>query len=219
MPVLADVILRGTRGSQPAASAVAAGTLYCVTDESDIVERSTGAAWQSYSPAASGGGTVTTTGSPANGNLTKFTGATSISNADLTGDVTTSGGVATTAKTALKTGALGIVIDGGGSAITTGVKGDLYCTFACTITAVTMLADQSGSIVVDIWKDTYANYPPTVADTITASAKPTISTATKSQDTTLTGWTTSVSAGDTLRFNVDSATTVQRVTLTLTVTK
>jgi hypothetical protein len=43
-----------------------------------------------------GTGTVTTTGSPANGNLAKFTGATSVSNADLTGDVTTSGGVATT---------------------------------------------------------------------------------------------------------------------------
>lgn len=41
-------------------------------------------------------GTVTTTGSPASGNLTKFSGATSITNADLTGDVTTSGTVATT---------------------------------------------------------------------------------------------------------------------------
>src|SRR6185503_2752511 len=30
-----------------------------------------------------GGGTVTTTGSPANGNLTKFSGATSITNGDL----------------------------------------------------------------------------------------------------------------------------------------
>ncbi len=47
-------------------------------------------------PAGTGTGTVTTTGSPASGNLTKFTGATSISNADLTGDVTTSGTVATT---------------------------------------------------------------------------------------------------------------------------
>jgi hypothetical protein len=42
-----------------------------------------------------GGGTVTTTGSPASGNLAKFSGATSITNADLTGDVTTSGGVVT----------------------------------------------------------------------------------------------------------------------------
>lgn len=107
------------------------------------------------------------------------------------------------------------VIDGGGSAITTGVKGDLEIPFACTIQRATLLADQSGSIVVDIWKDTYANYPPTGADTITASAKPTISTATKSQDSTLTGWTTTIAAGDTLRFNVDSITTCTRVTLSL----
>lgn len=114
--------------------------------------------------------------------------------------------------------AITFAIDGGGSALTTGVKADVYVPYACTITAVTMLADQSGSCVVDIWKDSYANYPPTVADSITASAKPTISAATKSQDTTLTGWTTSISAGDTLRFNIDSASTLTRLTLALTVT-
>jgi hypothetical protein len=114
---------------------------------------------------------------------------------------------------------LTFIIDGGGSAITTGIKGDLEIPFACTIEAVTLLADQSGSIVVDIWKDTYANFPPTVADTITASAKPTLSSANKSQNTTLTGWTTTVNAGDIIRFNVDSATTVQRVTLSLKVRK
>lgn len=43
-----------------------------------------------------GSGTVTTTGSPANGNLTKFSGATSITNGDLSGDVTTSGTLAAT---------------------------------------------------------------------------------------------------------------------------
>lgn len=119
--------------------------------------------------------------------------------------------------TNVKTTTLIFVIDGGGSAITTGVKGDLTVDFNCTIQQATLLADQSGSIVVDIWKDTYANYPPTVADTITASAKPTLSTAAKSQDGTLTGWTTSISAGDTLRFNVDSITTCQRVTVALKV--
>jgi hypothetical protein len=43
-----------------------------------------------------GTGTVTTTGSPASGNLAKFSGATSIVNGDLSGDVTTSGTLATT---------------------------------------------------------------------------------------------------------------------------
>lgn len=48
MATFANMIRRGTRGSQPAASAVAVGTLYFVTDEGRA-ERSTGAAWESYS--------------------------------------------------------------------------------------------------------------------------------------------------------------------------
>ena len=119
----------------------------------------------------------------------------------------------------LKVATINFVIDGGGSAITTGIKGDLAVDFNCTINQATILADQSGSIVVDIWKDTYANYPPTGADSICASAKPTISSGTKNQDAVLTGWTTSITAGNILRFNVDSVTNIQRVTVSLKVTK
>ena len=111
------------------------------------------------------------------------------------------------------------IIDGGGAAIATGEKGHLEIPFAYTIEQVTMLADQSGSIVVDIWKDNYANFPPTNDDSITASAVPTITTAQKSQDATLTGWTTAIAAGDILAFNVDSCTDIERVMISLKVTK
>ena len=112
--------------------------------------------------------------------------------------------------TSMQSASFGITIDGGGSAITTGVKGYIEVPFAMTIDRAAFLCDQSGSIVVDVWKDTYANYPPTDADSITASAPPTITTATKSEDETLTGWTTSVTAEDILGFNVDSITAVER---------
>ncbi len=115
--------------------------------------------------------------------------------------------------------AIEFVVDGGGSVITTGIKGDLEVPFNCTIQRVTMLADQSGSIVIDIWVDSYANFPPTVADTITASAIPTISTAVKSQDATLTGWTVALTAGDVIRWNVNSVTTIERCTISLVVEK
>lgn len=111
------------------------------------------------------------------------------------------------------------IIDGGGAAITTGQKGHLRIPFACEIERVTLLADQSGSIVVNIWKDTYANFPPLVGDKITASAPPTITTAQKSKDTTLTDWTKTIAAGDILAFNVDSVTDIERVTLALKVKK
>jgi len=103
------------------------------------------------------------------------------------------------------------------SGIAANDQGDLTIPFNCTITEWTLLADASGSTVIDIWKDTYANYPPTVLDTITGSAKPTISASTKGQSSTLTGWTATINAGDTLRFNVDSASSVNRVTLSLKV--
>ena len=83
------------------------------------------------------------------------------------------------------------------------------------ITSWTLVADQTGSIVIDLWKDTYANFPPTVADSITGSAKPTLSSAVKNQSSTLTGWTTGVSSGDIIRFNVDSASTLTRITLSI----
>lgn len=115
---------------------------------------------------------------------------------------------------------LNFIIDGGGSTITTGIKGDVEIAFAGTITAVRLFGDQSGAIVVDIWKDSFANFPPTVADTITASALPTITASgVKSEDATLTGWTTAITKGDTLRFNVDSVTSIQRLTLSLSIDK
>ncbi len=122
-------------------------------------------------------------------------------------------------KTSIKTASITFIIDGGGSAITTGEKGHLEIPFACTITGWTILADQSGSIVVDVWKDTYANFPPTAADTIAGAEKPTLVTAQKNQDLTPTGWTTAIAAGNILAFNVDSITDIERVTISLEVVK
>jgi hypothetical protein len=121
--------------------------------------------------------------------------------------------------TELKNIAIVYMIDGGGEAIDTGEKGHLDIPFDCTITGWILLADQSGSIIIDVWNDSYANFPPTVADTIAGSEKPTLSSGQKNQDLSLGTWTTSVSAGDILAFNVDSVSTVTRVTLTILATR
>ncbi len=91
--------------------------------------------------------------------------------------------------------------------------------YACTIQSVELVADQSGSIVIDVWRDSYQNFPPVAGDSIAGSAKPTLSSAQKSQNTTLSGWTTTLTEGQYLAFNVDSASTVTRVVLTLKVQK
>lgn len=108
-----------------------------------------------------------------------------------------------------------LTLDGGGSVITTGIKADVRIPYSGTITGWEIVANASGSIVIDVWKDTYANFPPTVADTIAGTEKPTLSSATKNQDTSLSSWTTSVTAGDWIRFNVDSVSTVTRVHLSI----
>lgn len=112
-------------------------------------------------------------------------------------------------------GALNFIIDGGGAAIETGIKGDVRIPYAITLTKSSMLAGETGSITVDIWNDSYANYPPTDGDSITAAATPAIASDWKYEDSTLTGWTTSLASGSTLRFNVDSATDITRVTVIL----
>jgi hypothetical protein len=122
---------------------------------------------------------------------------------------------ATTQSVSAQTMELVVVFSGGSSTIATGIAGDFQAAFAFTITEWTLLGDQSGSIQIGIWKDVYASFPPTVADSIVASAPPLISAATKGNSSTLTGWTTSVAAGDCLRFNIDSVTSLTRCTLVI----
>jgi hypothetical protein len=115
---------------------------------------------------------------------------------------------------------LSITVTGNGSSPSTGVCGDRVCPFAGTITDWYLQADQSGSIVVNVWKKAFAtDSPPTVANKITASAPPTLSSQQQIKSTALTGWTTSVSAGDAFRFNIDSITTITQFTLTLFITR
>ncbi len=54
MALPSSIIMRDTRANQPAATAVAAGTLYYVTDE-NLTEYSDGATWESYTD---GGGAI-----------------------------------------------------------------------------------------------------------------------------------------------------------------
>ncbi len=102
---------------------------------------------------------------------------------------------------------------------TAGEQAWVQIPYDCTITSYELTADQSGSIVLDLWVDTYGNFPPTVADTITASAKPTLSSAQKTTDSTLTGWTKALTAGKYILANVDSASTLEKAVLTLNVTR
>lgn len=114
---------------------------------------------------------------------------------------------------------INMVIGNGLAVITSGSCGYIEVAFAGLITSVELLADTSGSCVIDIWKDTYANYPPTDADSITSATPPSLVGAAKSTNSTLTNWTKTIAAGDILGFNVDSCNTIKQVTLCIRGTK
>jgi hypothetical protein len=113
---------------------------------------------------------------------------------------------------------LGIVVDNGTDALTTGLKGYYTAPYTCTINKWRLTGDTSGSIVFDIWKK--ANAIPTVTDTIiTSGTKPSLSSSQITSSDNLTGWITSVTSGDVLAYNVDSSSTIRQIVLILEVTK
>lgn len=137
----------------------------------------------------------------------------------LNGSSGTSGSAGTSGTSQTAAGSFGITVDGGGSVIPTGLRGFVLMPYSGTITEWTIIGDQSGSAVVDIWKVAYAGMPPDVGDSITGSALPTLTSSQTAQSSTLTGWTTSVTSGDVIAFNVNSATTVTRLNLSVKITK
>lgn len=113
---------------------------------------------------------------------------------------------------------VGVIINGAGNVILAGTKGYKEIDFPCTIVGWTLLADQSGSITLDIKKCQFSGFPTTTS--ITASAKPALSSVQNNQAAAanLTGWTTQINAGDILEFDVTGTpTSVKQVSLILKV--
>lgn len=98
---------------------------------------------------------------------------------------------------------------GDGSTVpTAGMAGIAYIPVACTLTSVVVQALTSSSISVDIWAAPFVSGTnPTISNSIVASAPPVLSTSVSSIDTTLTGWTKSITAGSAMIFYVNSAST------------
>ena len=210
-PTGASYLTLGTDATLSAERVLTAGTGITLTD---------GGAGSTLTIAAPAVGDVVGPSSAVDAEIVLFDSTTGklVKRATGTGYVHAASGVYSASKL---TRVIGMIIGDGVAVISTGIAGFVSVPATGTITKVRLLSSDpsvtSGSIVIDIWKDTYSNYAPTVADTITASAKPTISSAIKSEDSTLTGWTTSVTAGDVLAFKVDSVTSLKRVTIEITV--
>jgi len=135
---------------------------------------------------------------------------------ELTGHVTAgpgSGSQIATLDETFRTRYITVTVGGAGVDITTGPK-SVYVTLpAGTLTDWRLVSPDSGNIVIDVLKGTFAAFP--TMSSITGTAEPELSGVDKDEDTTA-GWTTSVSAGDILDVDVISCSGITRATLVLT---
>lgn len=95
-----------------------------------------------------------------------------------------------------------------GSALSSG--GVVYYTvpYSCTISAYNIAVD-AGTATFDIWKIASGTAIPTAANSITAAAPPSIGSGTAKHSTTLTGWTTSVTANDVFGIQLNTVATAK----------
>lgn len=117
------------------------------------------------------------------------------------------------------------IFDGGAATLTTTTFVDIPIDFKGTIADAELYITTPGAtsdwaLTVDVWKDHSTDFPPTSDDYITGSAKLIASTATgQFANITISSWTTALTAGDVLRFAVESVTTVKKATAKLTVNR
>lgn len=137
---------------------------------------------------------------------------------------TQTGNIAFAGITSIFPAGIDYVIEGVGGVPSAGVHGTgIVVPFDCTITEVVVNGNNSaGSVVVDIWKCSEANYDggathPVAGDSITGGNKPTIVGGSKYTDTSLVGWTVALTQGDVIWYNIDSIGTFTAITIALKV--
>lgn len=130
------------------------------------------------------------------------------------GPITGTGTVAMTSNS--RTRIIGAGFDGGGSALVAGATAVTYFTvpYGCTISSWNVTVD-TGTASFDVWKIASGTAIPTSTNTIVAAAPPTISTGTAANSSTLTGWTTTVTANDIFGVNLSAVSGATKASVTL----
>lgn len=134
-----------------------------------------------------------------------------------TGTLKSSAGIVSVSTYAL-VGSIGISFDGAGSSIVAGSTRAITIPYDCTISSWTVLADQSGSISVDVKRSTFAGYP-SISSLVGSGNKPSLTSVQKNAATPSSWTVTYINAGDSVAFVVDSASTITWVSVILWVTK
>jgi len=114
-------------------------------------------------------------------------------------------------------GSVSVTFTGNGGSISLGSKGYVSIPYAATITQWSLITSTTASMVIDVRRASYANFPTTTS--IAGTDLPTLTNQTKNLSTALTGWTTSIATNDILEFVVNSNSGIAFATLNLRLTK
>ena len=105
------------------------------------------------------------------------------------------------------------VIDSGSLPMQVGDKGSLTIDVTGVIENIRVLSDQTGDIVFDISKTTFADFPN--FNSITSGNRVQLVNTNKYFDDVLNNWTSTITTGDILRFDVISVNNIRRVLISL----
>jgi hypothetical protein len=117
-----------------------------------------------------------------------------------------------------RTAFMTLMIDGGGAAIVAPITRFIYVPFAGAITGWILMADRSGSISIDVWKEPLSGFPPTLSNSITGGAVMSLTSQTNNSAFPPPWPSLTIDAGDVLGFNVSAAATIQTITAQLVIT-
>jgi hypothetical protein len=149
------------------------------------------------------------------GGVTVTGSASGVTSVSATSPLASSGGTTPTISASLP-GGIGVSIYGA-AVPNTGLLGFVQIPFNCTINSWTILMNATGSAQFDVQTSTYAGFPTT--SSIVASLPPVVTAAQSATSSTLTGWSTTITAGTVVAFYLTSVSTATIISMTLKVTR
>lgn len=117
------------------------------------------------------------------------------------------------ATTADLTRTINYVVDSGSIDMLTGNKGSVTLDVSGVLESITILADQTGDLSIDIEKSNYTDFP--TFTSLSNNQYPSISNNSKYRDDNLSGWSKTIVSGDIIRFWVRSVSGINRFVVSL----
>jgi hypothetical protein len=117
------------------------------------------------------------------------------------------------ATTADLTRTINYIVDSGSIAMIAGNKGSVTLDVSGILENIVILSDQEGDLVLDIKKSNYSTFP--TFSSIVGGTYVQMTNARKVRDDTLSGWTTTIVAGDILTFDVVAVNNINRFLISL----